>query len=485
MSKDYIETSDGDVRKIQGYKPGKPKPGTKFFKPGSKVAKLPPRVDLRKFMTAVEDQDQINSCTANAAAGAFEYLVKRHQEKDFDLSRMFVYYNGRTIDNSEDKDEGAYIGGIIEGLNKYGGCSEDTWPYEVDSVNEKPSDEAYAEAEQLKIDDYYAVEVELNQWKQALAEGYPIIFGINLYDSFESQRKPGVIPDPTKKDVSRDSHSAHAMLCVGYSDTDSVFIVRNSWGNTWGDKGYCYISYDYLMNPKQNLGDAWVIRQVNEIEDFDDSWEDDSSITGDYDTELADMSDDDYQEMLDAMGDYPLEMRIALIVLTVAAADGDVSDTEIEEIQNYVQLTLEKLGIERSATKLLTKAKSLVDNDELFTESVELLNTYLSNELLAKILNDVTEIVGVDDVQDEERELLDTLTEAWQIGDGESGAEGEEDSDEEDEDDEEDSDEEDESDDEEDEDTEASASIEGVVDAAVDALKDLITGDDKDKKEED
>jgi C1A family cysteine protease len=46
------------------------------------------------------------------------------------------------------------------------------------------------------------------------------------------------------------------MLCVGYSDPDRVFIVRNSWGSDWGDKGYCYIPYDYLMSEKYNDGDS-------------------------------------------------------------------------------------------------------------------------------------------------------------------------------------------------------------------------------------
>ncbi|MBW7858824.1 MAG: C1 family peptidase, partial [Leptonema sp. (in: Bacteria)] len=383
MSKSQIETSDGEKREINGYKPRGPKPGTKFFKPGSKFLNLPPRVDLRKYMTTIEDQDQLNSCSANAAAGAFEYLIKRNQEVDFDVSRMFLYYNAREIDDSIDEDEGTYISSVIESLNKLGGCSEETWPYNIEAYAKKPDSDSYEEAKKLRIDDYFAIEVNLDQWKQALAEGYPIIFGLNLYDSFESQRKPGVIPNPTKIDINRSEHASHAMLCVGYSDTDRVFIVRNSWGKKWGDKGYCYISYNYMMDSDQNMGDSWVIRQVSEIEDYDDSWEDDSSITGDYDTELAEMSDEDYQEMLDAMGDYPLEIRIAHIILTVAAADGDIHDKEIEELYSYLETTLEKLGVKRSAEKLLIKSIDLIGNDELFEESVTLLNDYLSDELLA------------------------------------------------------------------------------------------------------
>jgi len=68
---------------------------------------------------------------------------------------------------------------------------------------------------------------------------------------------------PTTSETTRGTHGKHAMLAVGYSDPDGVFIVRDSWGADWGDRRYCYIPYDYVMNPKLNSGDSWVIRQLD------------------------------------------------------------------------------------------------------------------------------------------------------------------------------------------------------------------------------
>ncbi len=53
----------------------------------------------------------------------------------------------------------------------------------------------------------------------------------------------------------------HAVLAVGYDNEDRVFIVRNSWGEGWGDAGYFYMPYAYLLD--DNLSDdLWTIRLV-------------------------------------------------------------------------------------------------------------------------------------------------------------------------------------------------------------------------------
>ncbi|CAF3598248.1 unnamed protein product, partial [Rotaria sp. Silwood2] len=55
---------------------------------------------------------------------------------------------------------------------------------------------------------------------------------------------------------------SHALLAVGYSDQSKAFIVRNSWGEHWGENGYCYIPYEYLTNPNLCF-DVWTIRQIS------------------------------------------------------------------------------------------------------------------------------------------------------------------------------------------------------------------------------
>jgi C1A family cysteine protease len=414
-----ITRGDGSERKVLGYHFSPEKlQNRKAYAAASKLGKLPPKVDLRPHMTYIENQDQTNSCVANAVAGAYEYLVKKHTERDYDVSRMFIYYNARDL-GGIDGDNGSVIADAIEGLRQYGACAEETWPFEVSEVNNAPSSDAYDEAAQFVVEDMQLVPMQLNAWKSALAEGYPIVFGISLYESFDKQRKRGVVPLPTPNEVSRAAHGGHAMLCVGYSDTDKVFIVRNSWGEEWGDNGYCYIPYAYLINDKFNDGDSWIIRQLENIDFGEEDWGDDSALIGDFDSELANMSDDDYAALLDAMGEYPLEFRLALIFAHAAGADEDLSEDELAEIAGYLQTVVDALGVDTHVEKLLRRALAKVGDADLLDASVELLGEHLSQSMLASIVNSLTEVAGVDELDENEADFIDALVQAWQVEEGE------------------------------------------------------------------
>ena len=78
--------------------------------------------------------------------------------------------------------------------------------------------------------------------RRCLAEGHPIVFGLKLTQRFFQPRQ-GYCATPDPNDPQSASHGLHAMLLVGYNDRQSIFIVRNSWGTSWGDQGYGYLVY--------------------------------------------------------------------------------------------------------------------------------------------------------------------------------------------------------------------------------------------------
>lgn len=413
----FFKRADGTGIKVAGYKFAAPKPEIKRYAASSSRLgnkQLPPRVDLRPFMTEIEQQGGTNSCVANAVAGAYEYLAKRHLADDsYNVSRLFIYYNARLARNIEGEDEGSVVGDAVESLKEYGACSEKTWPYNEEAVLEVPHDDAYAEAAEFLVEDFSIVPVDINAWKSALAEGYPIIFGIPLYKSFDKGRN-GKVPMPTDNEASREAHGGHSMLCVGYSDKDGVFIVRNSWGTEWGDSGYCYIPYDYLVNEKFNNGDNWVIRRLDNLE-FDTTWADDEeSVLGSFDTELGQMADEDYNNLLDEMGDYDLEYRLAVLLLYAAGAD-EISDEEVDEVAKYMEEIVAMLGVETNIDDLLENALADAANEDLVYETIDIFGKYFSNELLARITEDIENVIGTDDLSQEEGDFIDELIETWQI----------------------------------------------------------------------
>jgi C1A family cysteine protease len=217
---------------------------------------LPTQVDLRSQMPPVYDQGQIGSCTANAWAGAVEYLwIKKKQE--FTPSRLFIYYNERLIEGDVKTDGGAQIRDGGKTLATQGVCYESSWPYTKNFAT-KPSTKCYTAALGHKAQQYSRVNQDSTSIKTALSNGDPVVIGISVYESFESDSaaQTGIIPMPQK---SEQLLGGHALLVVGYDDTKQWFIVRNSWGASWGSAGYCFLPYAYLTN--SNLAsDFWVLQ---------------------------------------------------------------------------------------------------------------------------------------------------------------------------------------------------------------------------------
>ncbi|CAF1251796.1 unnamed protein product [Adineta steineri] len=278
-----INLSDNKQYRLNGIKPSLRLPNKeqlrKYFSNHIRLKsdQLPPKVDFRSEMTHVEDQSTTCCCTAIALAGAYEYLLKKRYGRNIDVSRLFIYYTGRAKKNEDIiKDTGCSMTHIIEALEESGTCLESLWPYDIPSVNKKPNDHAYEQAKNHKITDAFKLNFDLNEMKTCLAQGFPFAFGIHLYKSFNKATTCGVVPQPTADEQARDKHASHAMLAVGYSDQSQAFICRNSWGNSWGDQGYCYISYNYIAN-SDFCFDAWAIREYETNDMGHDNWDNDDS----------------------------------------------------------------------------------------------------------------------------------------------------------------------------------------------------------------
>lgn len=415
--------ADGGQRPVKGYKPPGEKSKSKaknarYQAARAGVERLPARVDLRPKLTPVEDQGETNSCSANAAAGAFEYLLLRHQGERKDVSRLYIYYNGRWMADADAiEDEGSTLSDIIEGLKEYGACTEGTWKFRVTKVNEEPHGEAYEEGSTFVVNDAKNVPTDLVAWKTALAAGSPIIFGLSLYDSFDKHRKPGLVPMPTARERSRGDHGGHAMLCVGYSDPDRLFIVRNSWGKSWGDGGYCYIPYDYLLDPEHNFDDSWILTGVEELPPDEEAWDDEeeASVLPDVSSVLADLDDESWQAMLENMGDVPFEQRLALLFLAAAGADGKVSDAEIDVISGFLQPVLEAIGGNTNAKGVLRQAKKLVSDEDLVNESMDRIWESFEYETLWSIVGQLREAAGADGLGKAESRFIDELVAYWEL----------------------------------------------------------------------
>lgn len=93
----------------------------------------------------------------------------------------------------------------IEALEESGVCLESIWPYDISQVNVRPSDEAYQSGKHHRITEALQVNIDLNEMKSCLAQGFPFAFGLTLYQSFDQASTSGVVPMPTSFDGGRQS----------------------------------------------------------------------------------------------------------------------------------------------------------------------------------------------------------------------------------------------------------------------------------------
>lgn len=230
---------------------------------------LPTSIDLRSWFSPIEDQKELGSCTANAGVGLVEYFQRRAYGKHIDASRLFLYKTTRNL-LKWTGDTGAFLRTTMYALATFGVPPEEYWPYKIADFEKEPPAFCYAFGQNYQAIKYYRLDPPgtlkdelLNRIKTNLAAGLPSMFGFTVYTSI-SQATTGKIPYPN---IGEKIEGGHAIVAVGYDDnmkikntnaggkeTTGAFIIRNSWGTGWGDKGYGYLPYDYVLN---GLAEDW------------------------------------------------------------------------------------------------------------------------------------------------------------------------------------------------------------------------------------
>jgi C1A family cysteine protease len=239
-----------------------------------KIKKLPESVDLREWCSPVEDQGRIGSCTAHAGVGIIEYYEKKSFGRHIDASRLFLYKVTRNLMKMKG-DIGGYLRTTMGAMVLFGVPPEDYWPYNDDEkeFDKEPPAFCYAFAQNYQTMKYFRHDPPkegagsiLKKVKTYLAVGHPAMFGFTVYNSVEQAEKTGRIPFPSPKER---IEGGHAIVAIGYNDkmkiknkygrieTTGALPIRNSWGKSWGEEGYGWLPYEYVL--KGLAEDFWSI----------------------------------------------------------------------------------------------------------------------------------------------------------------------------------------------------------------------------------
>lgn len=235
-------------------------------------ASLPSAIDLREWCPPIEDQGNIGSCTAHAGIGIVEYFERKSFGKHLDASRLFLYKVTRNL-LCWTGDTGAFLRATMGAIVLFGVPPEEYWPYVTTNFDKEPSAFCYAFAQNYQAIKYARLDKPalptdelLNKIKTYLAAGLPSMFGFTVYDSISQAADNGGIPYPCPKEK---SIGGHAVVAVGYDDkmqiknkdckvtTKGALLIRNSWGVDWGDSGYGWLPYEYVL--KGLAIDWWML----------------------------------------------------------------------------------------------------------------------------------------------------------------------------------------------------------------------------------
>ena len=242
--------------------------------PTAQRVSLPDSVDLRPYCSPIESQLGLGSCTAHAGVGIVEYFEKRSFDKHMEGSRLFVYKTTRNL-MGVTGDTGAWCRVTMGALAMFGVPPEHYWPYNdlaqpgpdgEPAFDDEPTAFVYSLADNYEALKYFCHDPListkprkeiLQSVKKYLAAGIPSMFGFWGFDSCESSDEPGAIPYPCPWEQAK---WGHAVAAVGYNDkkkivntisnhkTTGALLIRNSWGEDWGDGGYGWLPYDYVLD---------------------------------------------------------------------------------------------------------------------------------------------------------------------------------------------------------------------------------------------
>lgn len=215
-------------------------------------AALPGNVDLRQPWWDVGDQKDTGSCVGwGSTDGVARYMfVKANRlAQSVKLSPRFTWMASKETDTLTTRPEtmiegaGTMLKAAVDILRNFGAVPETMLPFNiVTAMYTGDENTFFATAATRKIAAYFNLKRNLPNWRAWLAQHGPILVGLNVDHTWDSATATGGKLDVFQPDTVR---GGHAVAVVGYT-ADQRFILRNSWGTGWGDKGFGYASEAYI-----------------------------------------------------------------------------------------------------------------------------------------------------------------------------------------------------------------------------------------------
>lgn len=209
----------------------------------------PPSVDLRVDWWDVSDQGNSGACVGfGTGDGLMRYLFTKNKALN-PGERLAAGVLWQAAKETDDYNQYATTFIALEGTSikaalnfgqKYGVVRESVAPFGTLYTKDAPT--FYRLAAQMRLSGIYNLGKNINNWKQWLSTNGPIVAAINVDTTFENCSSSGKLDNYDVNNI----YGGHCICFCGYT-ADNRIIIRNSWGTSWGDKGFAYASVDWIM----------------------------------------------------------------------------------------------------------------------------------------------------------------------------------------------------------------------------------------------
>ncbi len=154
---------------------------------------------------------------------------------------------------------GATIHDTIKAFKYDGVCTEDLWPYITEKVTEEPSQAAYEETKGTVAQNQRLIQ-DIETFKTCLDKNKPFVFAFYIYNrGFDEAGRSGVLPVPTREERYKKPDGCHAVMAVDYSNEWNAFLILNSYGPEWGEYGYFYMPYEFIITDPDFCFNFWTV----------------------------------------------------------------------------------------------------------------------------------------------------------------------------------------------------------------------------------
>jgi C1A family cysteine protease len=217
-----------------------------------RAGSLPASVDLREPWWKINDQELTGSCVGWATAdGVVRWHMVRAGKlaENRMLSPRHVWMASKETDSLTALPEtfleeaGTMTKAAVKIARNFGVALEKDLPFHLGTTMYTGSEDTfYTRCARHRIASYHNLHQDLGAWKHWLAEQGPILVALQVDGSWDDAGLHHGEIDTFDPSTVR---GGHAVAVVGYR-ADGRFIVRNSWGTTWGDQGFGYVSPAYI-----------------------------------------------------------------------------------------------------------------------------------------------------------------------------------------------------------------------------------------------